>query len=98
LDLSSAFLRVSLAKSLRKWTAFNFENQVHHFTGVPYRYKNSLLAFMRALQRVLGDEKNVITCVDDIVLHSLGFNDHLAMLDSVLHKLTSAGSTINSSK
>jgi hypothetical protein len=27
LDLSSAFLQVPLAKSSRKWTAFNFENQ-----------------------------------------------------------------------
>ena len=52
----------------------------------------------RALQKVLGDEKNVITYVDDIVLHSPGFDDHLATLDSVLHKLTSAGFNINASK
>jgi len=78
--------------------AFNFENQVHQFTRVPYGYKNSLSAFMRTLQRVLGGEKNVIICVDDIVLHSPGFNVHVAMLDSAPHKLTSAGFTINSSK
>jgi len=40
----------------------------------------------------------VITYVDDIVLHSPGFDDHLATLDSVLHKLISAGFTINASK
>ena len=32
LDLSSAFLRVPLAKSSRSWTTFNFENQIYHFT------------------------------------------------------------------
>jgi hypothetical protein len=98
LDLSSTFLQVPLAKSSRKWTAFNFENQVYQFTRVPYGYKNSLSAFIRALQKVLGDEKNVITYVDDIVLHSSGFDDHLATLESVLCKLTSAGFTINASK
>jgi hypothetical protein len=86
LDLSSAFLQVPLAKSSRKWTAFNFENQVYQFTRVPYGYKNSVSAFIRAVQRVLGDEKNMITCVDD-VLQVPGFNDHLAKLDSALINL-----------
>jgi len=40
----------------------------------------------------------VITYVDDIVLQSSEFSDHLATLNSVLSKLTSAGSTINANK
>jgi hypothetical protein len=40
----------------------------------------------------------VITYVDDIVPHSSNFNDHLATLDSVFHKLISEGFTINASK
>jgi len=67
LDLSSAFLQVVLSKPSRKWTAFNFENQVYQFSRVPYGYKNSLSAFIRVLLKVLGGEKNVITYVDDIV-------------------------------
>jgi hypothetical protein len=98
LDLSAAFHQVTLAKSSRKWTAFNFKNKVYQFARIPYGYKNSLSAFVRALQKVLGDEKNVIMYVDDIVLHSSEFIDHLATLDSVLSKLTSAGFTINASK
>jgi len=86
LDLSSGFLQVLLAKSSRKWTAFNFENQVYQFTGVPYGYKNSLSALIRDLQNVLEDDKNVITYVEDMVLHSPEFDDHLATLDSVLQK------------
>jgi len=74
LDLSSAFVQVPLAKSSRKWTAFNFENQVHNFTRVPNEDKNCLSAFIRAVQKVLGYEKNVFTYEDHIVLHrrSLG--------------------------
>jgi len=95
LDLSSVLLQVLLTKSSRKWTAFNFENHVYQFTRVPYGYKNSISAFIRALQKVLGDKKNVITYVDDTVLHSPEFDDHLATLDSALHKLTSAGFIMN---
>jgi hypothetical protein len=35
LDFSSAFLHIPLAKSLRKWLAFNFEN-VFQFTTIPF--------------------------------------------------------------
>jgi hypothetical protein len=97
LDLRSAFLqyhRLNLPESGRLSIS---KNQVYQFTRVPYGYKNSLSAFIRALQKVLGDEKNVITYVDDIVIHSPGFDDHLATLDSVLHKLF-AGFTINANK
>ena len=98
LDLSSAFHQITLAKSSSKWTAFNFENKLYQFARVPYGYRNSLSAFVMALQKVLGDEKNVITYVDVIVLHISEFSDHLATLDSVLNKLTLAGFTINASK
>jgi hypothetical protein len=57
LGLSSALLQIPLAPSCRKWTAFNFENQVFQHTVVPYGYKNSLPAFIRALKMVLGGGK-----------------------------------------
>jgi len=47
-DLSSAFLQVPLSKGSRKWTAFQFQSRVYQFTSVPYGFKNSLSAFMRA--------------------------------------------------
>ena len=98
LDLSSALLQISLAPSCRKRTAFNFENQVFQYTVVPYGFKNSLPAFIRALKMVLGEVSNVITYDDDTILHSPDFDSHLNILDTVLCKLTSAGFTVNASK
>jgi hypothetical protein len=54
LDLSSAFLQIPLEKTSRKWTAFQFQKKVYQFTRVPYGLRNSLTAFIRALQSVLG--------------------------------------------
>jgi hypothetical protein len=36
--------------------------------------------------------------VDDLLIHSSSFYDHLEHLDRVLHKLTTAGFTVNASK
>ena len=44
IDLSSAFLQVPLQISSRKWTSFQFGNQVYQYKVVPYGFKNSLSA------------------------------------------------------
>jgi len=101
LDLSSAFLQVPLSRRSRKWTAFQFQSRVYQFTSVPYGFKNSLSAFIRPLETVLGDDvvnDHVITYVDDLLMHSSSFYDHLEHLDRLLHKLTTAGFTVNASK
>lgn len=54
LDLGSAFLQIPLEQFSRQWTAFQFERNVYQFTTVPYGFKNSLAAFIRALERNLG--------------------------------------------
>ena len=70
IDLSSAFLQVPLQISSRKWTSFQFGNQVYQNKVVPYGFKNSLSAFIRALDMVQGDglQDNVVTCVDDVLV------------------------------
>ena len=50
LDLSSAFLQVPLKESSRQWTASSFK-VVYQFKTVPYGFKNSLSAFIRALEK-----------------------------------------------
>jgi hypothetical protein len=101
LDLSSAFLQVPLKESSRQWTAFQFQSKVYHFTSTPYGFKNSLSAFIRALDQVLGDDdvsNHVVMYVDDLLIHSSNFTDHLCHLDRVLSRLTAAGFTINAAK
>jgi len=97
LDLSSAFLQIPLEKASRKWTAFQFQNKVYQFTRVPYGFRNSLSAFIRALQSVLGADTSeyALHYVDDLVVFSKTFEEHLEHLDTVLRKLTTAGFTIN---
>jgi hypothetical protein len=100
IDLSSAFLQIPLERESRKFTAFQHEGQMYQFTRTPYGFKNSMAAFVRALQTTLGPETSdyALAYVDDIVCHSKSFNLHLEHLNTVLRKLTEAGFTINASK
>jgi len=97
LDLSSACLQVPLEEASRKYTDFEFHSNAYQYQRIPYGFRNSLAGFIRALQTVLGDEtcSYVIIYVDDILIFSRSFDQHMDHLDTVLNKLTSAGFTIN---
>jgi hypothetical protein len=73
---------------------------VYQFTRVPHGFKNSLPEFVRALKLPLSEstEKNILFYIDDILVHSKTFEEHLRHLDTALGKLTNAGFTINAAK
>jgi len=86
LDLSSAFLQVPLKETSRQWTVFQFQSKVYQFKAVPYGFKNSLSAFIRALEKVLREDEisdNLVMCVDDLIVHSSTFTEHLQHINAV---------------
>jgi hypothetical protein len=68
LDLSSAFLQIQLHEDSRCYTAFLFDSTVYQFKRVPYGFRNSLPAFLRAIKLALGggDLEIVVFYVDDL--------------------------------
>lgn len=100
IDLSSAFLQIPLKKKSRQYTAFLFDSTVYQYKRVPYGFRNSLSAFVRALKLVLDCDSSefVIAYVDDVLVHSRMFAEHMAHLNLVLSKVTNAGFTVNASK
>jgi hypothetical protein len=83
-----------------KYTAFLYDSVVYQYKRVPYWFKNSLPAFMRALRLALGEgnESFVLAYVDDILVYSKAFEEHLRHLDTVIGKLIHAGFTLNAAK
>jgi hypothetical protein len=101
LDLSSAFLQAPLEQFPRQLTAFQFESNVYQFTTVPCGFKNSPAAFIRALEKDLGNSglnNNSVMYVDDLFIHPSTFTRHLHHIDLVLDTFTSAGFTANAPK
>jgi hypothetical protein len=63
---------VKLHEESRKYTAFLYDSVVYQYKRVPYGFKNSLPAFMRALRLALGEgnESFVLAYVDNILVYS----------------------------
>jgi hypothetical protein len=82
-DLSSAYLQIELHEESRKYTAFLLDSNVYQFSGALYGFKNSLLAFVRALKLPLGEStiKNVLFYDDDFLVHPKTFEEHLRHLE-----------------
>ena len=100
LDLTAAFLQIPLEASSRKYTAFLFDTNVYKFQCVPFGTKHSLAAFVRGLRKVLGSGVNSFCAcyVDDIVIFSKTFEEHLRHINLIFNKLTPAVFTINALK
>jgi hypothetical protein len=70
------------------------------FQRVPVGTKNSLAVFVRGLRKVLeSDVSSFYACyVDDIVIFSKTFEEHLGHMNLIFNNLTTAGFTINALK
>jgi len=82
LELRSTFLQVPLKETSRQWIGFQFQSKVYKFKTVAYGFKKSLSAFIRALEKVLGDDlinNNLVMYLDDLLVHSSTFSEHVRL-------------------
>lgn len=100
-DLSDAFWQIPLDKASCEKTAFIVPCRgLYQFTRLPFGLKNSPMALARCMDRVLdqGWEPNVFVYLDDIVICSETFEDHLEWIRKVAERLSEANLTINTTK
>ena len=100
LDLTSSFWQIPLDEESRKYTAFRYKNKSYQFKVVPFGLVTSLAAIIKCLELALGPEVEefVSIFVDDILIVSKSFEEHLEHLDIVLSKLRKANLVLKQSK
>ena len=98
LDLFKGFWQIPLEESSKQYTAFSTPKGLYHFRVLPFGLSNSPAVFNRTMRSVLGDLSNVEIFVDDILIHTTTFEDHLHVLNNVLLRLKDAGLVVNPSK
>ena len=100
LDMSKAYHQGYIAEKFRHLTAFSTPWTLLEWIRIPFGLKNSPPAFQRYINQVLGDLKGSICepYLDDILVHSETFEQHVQDLKKVLLRLLSRGVKLRGGK
>lgn len=99
-DLKDAYFQIPLKESSRNYTAFRTPKGLFRFKVVPFGLKNAPFTMTRLMNRAIGFdfEPKVFIYLDDIIIISETFEEHLQLLKEVATRLQKAGLTISVEK
>lgn len=98
LDLTKGFFQIPLDPESRKYTAFGTPEGLFQYTVLPFGLNNSPAVFNRMMRQVLQGIPHVEVFVDDVLVHTSSFAEHLATLDQVFSRLREYHLTVKPSK
>lgn len=101
IDLKSAFWQIPLHKNSCEKTAFSVPGRgLFEFKRMAFGLCNAPQTLQRLMDNILGPElePNVFVYLDDCIIVTQTFEEHLCILYEVLNRLEKAGLTINFEK
>ena len=100
IDMTKGFYQVPLHPDSRELTAFSTTQNHYQYKRLSFGLKNAPAAFQREMQTVLRefDRKQVVIYIDDVLMMSTTFEDHLLLVEKVLATLSNAGMKIKLNK
>ncbi|KAL6471730.1 hypothetical protein MHYP_G00203800 [Metynnis hypsauchen] len=100
MDLASGYWQVELEPQDREKTAFTTGHALYHFKVMPTGLTNAPPTFQRLMELVLRGLhwKECLIYLDDVLVFSWTFSQHLDSLDEVLGRFRSAGLKLKASK
>ena len=100
LDLTSGYYQVAMEEKDQEKTAFVTPFGLWEYTRMPFGLCNSPATFQRLMQRCLGDQalQSILIYLDDIIIFSATFDEHLKRLERVFSRLKHHGLKIKPAK
>ena len=98
MDLTKGYWQIGVHPDSIQKTAFTTPDGVYEFLRLPFGLKNSAATFNRLMRRVLGDMNGVGCFVDDIIVYTDTWSEHVRVLKEVFRRLRDAGLTVKPSK
>lgn len=101
MDANKGYHQFAVAGPDRHLTAFTTESQgLWQYKRVPFGLKNAPSFFQAAMDGILGSMRwdFVLAYIDDVIIYSSMFEDHLRHLDSVLTAIGQVGMTLDERK
>lgn len=99
LDLESGFWQIPVHTEDRAKTAFNTPHGHYQFKVLPFGLTNAPSTFQRVMNGVLRKHKRYcLVYIDDIIIFSKNFLEHLTHLQLIFDSIVEAGLTIKMKK
>jgi len=100
LDLVRGYYQVPIDEESRKYTAFSTVHNHYQFKRLSFGLKNSGMAFQKVMQQILAPilSSNIVVYIDDILIMSETFEQHLELVEKVLNLLMKSGIKIKVKK
>lgn len=98
LDLLKGYWQVPLTPRASEVSAFVTPDHFMQYTVMAFGMKNAPATFQRLMQLVLGDVPQCNVYLDDVVLYTDTWADHMSLLRTVFQRLAEASLTLNLAK
>lgn len=100
IDLESAFWQIPLENGSKQKTAFTIPQRGHYqYKVVPFGLSTASQALSRVMNHLFIDlEPMVFVYLDDLIIATNDFDEHIRLLQEVAKRFQAAGLTINSEK
>ncbi len=99
LDLCKGYWQVPLDPSCKPYTAFRAPTGLYQYKVMPFGLHGAPATFQRLMDNVLaGCDQYAAAYLDDVVIYSGTWREHLDHLRDILRRLQKAGLTINTTK
>ena len=99
LDLTKGYWQVPVAKEDREKTAFTTPFGLYQFTRMPFGLQGAPATFQRMVDKILNGLNDFAGAyIDDVIVFSRSWSEHLQHLETVLRKIQQAGLTIKRKK
>lgn len=98
LDIKSAYWQIPVAETSRPLTAFVVPNRgLYQFKRMPFGLHNAPATWQRFIDSILGPElePHVFVYLDDVVVVTQTFEDHVSVLKEIFERLYKANITVS---
>ena len=97
-DLLKGYWQVPLTERAKEISAFVTHNGLYQCSVMPFGMKNAASTFQRLMNIVCSKVKNCVVYIDDVVIYSNSWEDHLQSIQELLKAIQNANLVINLAK
>ena len=98
LDLTKGYWQIPMRNEDTAKTAFLTPKGQHQFKYMPFGLVTASAQFTRMMRKVLAGMSNVVSYIDDILIHTSTWEEHVKILSEVLGRLRGANLAAKPSK